>query len=121
MTSYQSVPSFIIKATYVLHPEDVEAYKKLAARFAKTASQRAGNSFLHATQDVLDSNVFHLMEGWESQQAFQEQLVSEAFQAILKEARALRVTQRSGTRFQISDVQPLEMPASYPAKRGCGS
>ena len=111
MTSHQAAPSFIIKATYVLHPDDVEAYKKLAARFATTASQRAGNAFLHATQDVLDSNVFHLMEGWESQQAFEEQLASEAFQAILKAALALRITHRSGTRFQISDMQQLEMPA----------
>lgn len=111
MTQQHNDPVFLIKATYSLDPGDVEAFKAIAAQLAISASQRPGCAFLNATQDVLDPRIFYLLEGWDSQAAFEAQLNSEAFQALLKQALALRIAARSGTRYQVSAVEPLPMPA----------
>ncbi len=111
MTTQQHTPAFLISARYVLDPADTAAYKMLAARMAEAAHRRPGCSFLNAAQDVLDPNVFHLTEGWVSQQAFDEHLASDEFQAVLKEALGLRIVARSGSIFFVSGAQALDMPS----------
>jgi quinol monooxygenase YgiN len=104
-------PEFLIIAKYVVEPADTAAYKVLAARMAQAAHRQAGCSFLQAAQDVLDPNTFHLTEGWVSQDAFNEHLNSEQFQAVLQEALKLRIIERSGTMYFVAGVQILDMPS----------
>lgn len=111
MTDKPTHPAFLISAKYVVDPQDNAAYKALLARAAETANQRSGCFFLNAAQDVLDPNVFHLTEGWASEEAFTEQLNSDEFQYVLKEALKLRIVHRSGTKYIVADSQALEMPS----------
>lgn len=111
MAQQHGGPAFLIKATYVIDPADIEVFKAIAGRFAVEVVQRHGCAFLNATQDVLDPTVFNLIEGWENQQAFEDQLASKEFQAVLGEALALRIIHRSAARFEVSGVSELDMPS----------
>lgn len=110
MTDTVLTPAFLIKATYRLHPDDVARFKELAGEMAKAATQRPGNSFLSAAQDVLDPCTFHLIEGWESQTAFDEHIGSPNFQSVLHKAMQLRIDDRYGALFVVSDIKKLDMP-----------
>ena len=111
MTSESMAPLFLINTTYRIHPDDTDAFKALAARLANDAPRFEGNSFFSVGQDVLDSGVFHLIEGWQSREAFEAALASEAFQGVLKQALQLRITERFGDMIFVSGIQKLEMPA----------
>ncbi|MEG3175362.1 antibiotic biosynthesis monooxygenase [Sphingomonas sp. RB3P16] len=111
MVDANATPAFLIVANYVLDPADAEAFQRIAARMAEQAKRRPGNVFLNAARDVADPNIFHLTEGWASQEALDEHFRSDAFQAVLSEALALRIVARSGSIFFISGAQALDMPS----------
>ncbi|MDH7972851.1 antibiotic biosynthesis monooxygenase [Sphingomonas sp. AR_OL41] len=111
MALERAVPAFLISARYVVDPADTAAYKALAGRMAEAAHRRAGCSFLNAAQDVLDPNIFHLTEGWISEEAFHEHLASDTFQAVLREALELRIIERSGKMYFVAGEQTLDMPS----------
>lgn len=110
MTSQPSVPAFLVRARYVIDPADTPAFKAIATRMAEHANQQDGCCFLNAAQDVLDPNIFHLVEGWVSKEAFERLFASSEFQEVLKAALALNVVERSGTLYFVSGTQALEMP-----------
>ena len=111
MNVESSPPAFLISATYVVDPADAPKFREIAARMAERAASREGCSFLHATQDLLDAQTFRLIESWASWEAFNEYAASDEFQAVLKEALALRILDRSGTMFFVSSAEALEMPS----------
>ncbi len=110
MKNSPSIPTFLINATYRIHPEDISAYSALAARMVKAAARREGCSFISAAQDVLDVATFHLLEGWESRDNFDSHIASSDFQGILKEAMKLRIIDRFGDIVFVSSVEKLDMP-----------
>ena len=111
MTQAKTTPAFLINSTYVVDPVDTPAFKALAIRMAEGAHSRAGCSFLNATQDLADPDTFHLSEGWESQEIFNEHLNSDEFQSILKATLALRIVDRFGMIYFVSGMQNLNMPS----------
>lgn len=111
MSEDTTTPAFLIVARYTLDPADTAAFKAITARMAEGAHRRPGNLFLHAAQNVADANVFHLTEGWASQAAFDEHLHSAEFQAVLGEALALRIIERSGFIYFVAGAQALDMPS----------
>ncbi len=110
MNTYDKVPAFLVRANYAIDPADTAAFKALVTRMAKGATQHEGCCFLNAAQDVIDPNIFHLIEGWESREAFSRLGASPDFQAVLKAALALKVVDRSGTLYFVSETQALQMP-----------
>ncbi len=111
MKKQPNVPAFLINATYRIHPEDITAYSALAARMVQAAAKREGCSFISAAQDVLDSETFHLLEGWERRENFDSHIASSEFQGILKEAMELRIVERFGDIIFVSGVEKLDMPS----------
>ena len=104
-------PEFVINTTYRLHIDDVEAFKVLASRMATTATKRDGCVFLKVAQDIDDSTTFHLFEGWRDQDAIDAHGASDAFQGIMQEAGKLRIADRFGDTYAVSDRMPLDMPS----------
>lgn len=111
MTDQTAKPALLISASYVLDPADTAAYKALAAHMTKAARARPGCVFLNAAQDVLDPDTFHLTEGWSSEEALSAHFASDEFQAILAAALKLKILARSGTMYQVSGAQALDMPS----------
>ena len=110
MADKPSTPMFLLRTTYLLDPADVDAFRPLVAQVAQNARCAEGNVFLDAAQDVIEPNRFHLIEGWESKDHLDRALAGEAFQAILKQALALRILDRGGTIYFVAGVEALAMP-----------
>ena len=111
MPSHDPFRSLLVQTTYRVHPEDADTFKDIAERMAKDARLREGNTFLLAGQDISNPAVFHLTEGWKSQQAIDEHLASPGFQSILAEAQQLRIEDRTATAFEVAASYELGLPA----------
>lgn len=110
MPSDDSSRSLSIRTTYRVHPEDADTFKDIAERMAKDARLREGNTFLLAAQDISNPAVFHLTEGWKSQQAIDEHLASDGFQSVLADAQQLRIEDRTATVFEVVASYELGFP-----------
>lgn len=110
MSTQPDVPAFLVRARYRIDPADTAVFKTVVTRLAEHSPKQKGCCFLIAAQDVLDPNIFHLVEGWASQEAFESLGATPEFQEVLKAALAMKVVERSGTRYSVSEAQALQMP-----------
>ena len=78
---------------------------------ASEADARDGCAFLDVAQDVSDPAIFRLIEGWRDQAALDAHLASGEFQAVLKEAAALGIVDRSADVYSIAGMKALNMPS----------
>ncbi len=62
MSNETTVPAFLVKATYHLHPDDVAAYQLIAIRATQEAREHPGCLFFNATENLADPTLFHLIE-----------------------------------------------------------
>ena len=104
-------PALLIYTTYRLVPDDVEAFRSLALRMAATTVARDGCAFLDVAQDAGDPATFRLVEGWRDQAALDAHGASDEFQAVMKEAGALGIVDRSVDVYSIADKKTIDMPA----------
>ena len=111
MTNTTTIPALLSKATYHLHTDDVAAFKPIAIRVAQAAREQAGCLFFDAAQDLADPTLINLIEGWASHETLAAFSASSGFQALLKEAMALRILGRSVSVYLVSGVENPEMPS----------
>lgn len=111
MSNKTAVQTFLVRAAYHLHTDDVAAFKVIAVRVAQGAKERAGCLFFDAVQNVSDPALFHLVEGWTSREALAAHSASEEFKALLQEALTLRILDRSASLYLVSGVENLPMPS----------
>ena len=111
MSNETTIPALLSKATYHLHTDDVAAFKPIAVRVAQAARESAGCVSFEAAQDLTDPTLIHLIEGWASHEALAAFATSDGFQALLKEAMALRILGRSVTAYLVSGIENPEMPS----------
>ncbi len=104
-------PALLIYTTYRLLPDDVEAFRSLAMRMASMAKVRDGCAFLDVAQDISDSATFRLVEGWRDQAALDAHGASGEFQAVLKDAAALKIVGRSIDVYSVADKKVVDMPS----------
>ena len=104
-------PALLVYTTYRLVSDDVEAFRSLALRMTATASSRDGCAFLNVAQDVSDPATFRLIEGWRDQAALDAHGASEQFQAVLKDAAALGIVDRSIDIYSVAGKKTIELPA----------
>lgn len=105
-----TAPALIGKATYHLHPDDVDAFKGIMNRVTGNADSPPGNLFFHVAQDVGDPTTVYLVEGWDSGESAAAYLRDPGFQALLAEAMALRIRDRRGEIYFVSGAQEMPMP-----------
>lgn len=110
MPSDDSSHSLLVRTTYRLHPEDADTFKDIAERIARDARLQEGSTFFLAAQDINNPAVFHLTEGWKSQQAVDEHFASDGFQRVLAEAQQLRIDDRTVTVFEVAASYEFGFP-----------
>jgi quinol monooxygenase YgiN len=84
-----------IVGSYQVDPQDAAAFAEIAAQSVADTIHKRGCLYYIAAQDVTQSNVFHLAEGWASQADLDEHVASPAFKAMLEEAFKLRIVKRA--------------------------
>ena len=104
-------PALLIYTTYRLLPADVDAFRSLALRMAAMAKARDGCAFVDVAQDVGDPGTFRLIESWRDRAALDAHGASEEFQAVLKEAAALGIVDRSIDVYSIAGRTTVEWPS----------
>jgi quinol monooxygenase YgiN len=110
MSTDETGQFLLIVTTYRVHPEDAEAFKAINERMAADARRREGNHFLLVAQDIGDSAVFHLTEGWKDQQSVDQHIAGDDFQTVLAEAQKLRIQDRTATVYGAVLKYELGMP-----------
>ena len=111
MSNETTIPALLSKATYHLHADDVAAFKPIAIRVAQTAKEHAGCLFFETAQDLAEPTLIHLSEGWASHEALAAFSTSTGFQALLQEAMALRILDRSVSVYLVSGMENPPMPS----------
>ena len=111
MSDETTIPALLSKATYHLHIDDVAAFKLIAIRVAQAAREQAGCIFFDAAQNLADPTLINLIEGWDSHDTLAAFAASNGFQALLKEAMALRILDRSVSVYLVSGVENPPMPS----------
>ena len=111
MSNETTIPALLSKATYHLHTDDIAAFKLIAIRVVQAAREHAGCVSFDAAQDLTDPTLIHLIEGWASHEALAAFSTSSGFQALLKEAMALRILNRSVSVYLVSGVENPPMPS----------
>lgn len=106
-----SAPALIGKASYHLHPDDVDTFKAIMNRVAAIASSSPGCLFFHVAQDVGDPTTIYLVEGWDSGESVAAYNGDTGFQALLGEALRLRITDRGGQIYFVSGADEMSMPS----------
>lgn len=103
-------PALIGKAAYHLHPDDVDTFKAIMKQLAADGARSPGCLFYDIAQDVGDPTTIYLIEGWDSGESVMAYISNPAFQALLSEALALRITGRGGQTYFVSGAQEMSMP-----------
>ena len=88
-------PSLLGYTTYQIAPDDVEAFRSLALRMSAMVKANDSCLFFDIAQDTSDPATFRLIEGWRDQAALDAHGASADFQAMIGEASALKITDRS--------------------------
>ncbi|WP_174280203.1 putative quinol monooxygenase [Sphingomonas bacterium] len=104
-------PALLIYTSYRLLPDNTEAFRALALRMATAARGRDGCAFLDVAQDAADPATFRLIEGWRDQAALDAHGASDEFQAVMKEAGALKVVDRSIDLYSVADKKTVGLPS----------
>ena len=105
------IPSLLGYTTYQIVPDDVDAFRSLALRMATMAKANDGCFFLDTTQDVSDPALFRLIEGWRDQAALDAHGASAEFQAMIGEASALGIIDRSIHIYSVAGRQIVDLPS----------
>ena len=111
MSNETAIPALLSKATYQLHTDDVAAFKPIASRVAQAARKHAGCIFFDAAQNLTDTTLINLIEGWASHETLAAFSTSNEFQALLQEAMTLRILDRSVSVYHVSGVENPSMPS----------
>ncbi|WP_174297091.1 putative quinol monooxygenase [Sphingomonas bacterium] len=104
-------PGLLGYTIYRLATDDVDAFQSLALRMATMAKARDGCSFLDVARDASDPATFRLIEGWRDQAALDAHGASDEFQAVMKEAAALKIVGRSIDIYSVAGKQAVDMPS----------
>ena len=104
-------PALLVYTTYRLAPDDVEAFRSLALRMTTTANSRDGCVFLDVAKDINDPSTFRLIEGWRDQAALDAHGASDEFQAVLKDAGALKIVGRAIDVYTIAEKKTVDLPS----------
>ena len=104
-------PALLVYTTYHVVPGDVEAFRSLALRMPTMAKARDGCAFLDVAQDISDPAIFRLIEGWRDQAALDAHGASDEFQAVLKDAAALRIVGRAIDIYSVAERKTINMPS----------
>ena len=80
--------------TYEIDPLDAAAFARIATASVDQIVNKSGCLYYIASQDLKQANVFHLVEGWATQEALDVHLGSTDFLAMLKQAFTLRIVRR---------------------------
>lgn len=87
--------SFIsVVGSYEIDPQDVAAFAKIATESIEQTVNKQGCLYYIASQDLKQTNVFHLTEGWASQADLDAHGASPAFKTMLEQAFKLRIVRR---------------------------
>jgi quinol monooxygenase YgiN len=81
-------------ATYEIDPLDAAAFARIAAASVDQIAGKPGCLYYIASQDLKQGNVFHLAEGWATQEDLDAHLGSPDFLAMLDQAFTLRIVRR---------------------------
>ena len=80
--------------TYEIDPLDAAAFARIATASVDQIAAKPGCLYYIASQDLKQANVFHLAEGWATQQALDAHLGSPDFLTMLEQACRLRIVRR---------------------------
>jgi quinol monooxygenase YgiN len=80
--------------TYEIDPLDAEAFAGIATASVDQIVSKPGCLYYIASQDLKQSNVFHLAEGWATQADLDAHLGSPDFLKMLEQALKLRIVRR---------------------------
>lgn len=80
--------------TYEIDPLDAAAFARIATASVDQIAGKPGCLYYLASQDLTQANVFHLAEGWVTQEALDAHLGSPDFLTMLEQARTLRIVRR---------------------------
>lgn len=95
--------NIVFNGYYRVHPEDRQKFIDAVADHIPPTAQSSGCTYYVFAADILDPNVFHLSEGWESDEALAKHHSSEIFQRALGGAReTVRILDHQGQRYDIA-------------------
>lgn len=80
--------------TYEIDPLDAAAFAHIATASVHQIAGKPGCLYYIASQDLRQANVFHLAEGWATQEDLDAHLGSPDFMAMLEQAFTLRIVRR---------------------------
>ena len=80
--------------TYEIDPLDAAAFARIATASADQIANKPGCLYYIASQDLKQANMFHLAEGWATQEDLDAHLGSPDFLTMLEQAFTLRIVRR---------------------------
>ena len=80
--------------TYEIDPLDAAAFARIATASVDQIANKPGCLYYIASQDLKQGNVFHLAEGWATQEYLDAHLGSPDFLTMLEHAFKLRIVRR---------------------------
>jgi quinol monooxygenase YgiN len=80
--------------TYEIDPLDAVAFARIATASVDQIANKPGCLYYIASQDLKQGNVFHLAEGWATQEYLDAHLGSPDFLTMLEHAFTLRIVRR---------------------------
>lgn len=80
--------------TYEIDPLDAAVFARIATASVDRIAGKPGCLYYIASQDLKQGNVFHLAEGWATQEDLDAHLASPDFLTMLEQAFTLRIVRR---------------------------
>ena len=106
----RQAPVIVGRASYRVHPDDVDQFKASQAKMAADGAGQPGCLFFNATQDAGDPATFYLFEGWDGYESVLAFHATDRFKAAVEGALAVRISERFGEVYNVSSVEEMRMP-----------
>lgn len=100
----------VVSAYYRVHPADRQIFIDAVVPEMTAAEAMPGCIYYAFAQDLVDPNLFHLVEGWEDEAAYERHEAADTFLAALATVVAtVRIVDRQGVRYDIA-AQHIDDP-----------
>lgn len=97
----------IILVDVLVHPEDAEAFRTLAAPMMQATRAEAGCIEYTFSRAIDEPRRFMLTERWQDAAALQSHFATSHMREFLNAARALRIERREAMRYTIASAAAL--------------
>ena len=104
--------NLVIHATYRVHEDDVEAFAGAVRPHIAAHAALPGCIYYAFAPDLLDRQLFHLIEGWADREALEAHILLEDFQEALRVIdRGVRILARDAQVYIVAKQEPIAMPS----------